>query len=127
MAKRYVDIASFECRVCGHRSTPPAAINSIPHQMEIVGEIPVKAAPDLTDAQIKEGVETMHPGNTVFVTTRYKSDPDNESKTVADAKVVTMARSYCEIGMQTATSLEESDHIRFDCPNCHNVLYEVTW
>jgi hypothetical protein len=125
---RSIDIAWFECLNCGHRSTPPAAVNAIPHQMEVIevyrgrvvddplaeggkrAEIPTIA----NEAAHKAQLEQKYQGNTVII------------RNEGIDRVVRLARSYAK-AEHDKTELAESDHITLKCPQCDNILYDVRW
>lgn len=122
---RSIDIAWFNCK-CGHRCTPPEAINSIAYQMELVEEIPpTKRMPnedgnnvdvnELDEGKKKLDVEKAFKGNEAII------------ETVANfVKVVKLKRSYA-IATHDKTELAESTHIILSCPECNEVLYEAQW
>lgn len=115
--KHKIDIASFRCE-CGHRSTPPAEVNSICHEMDfykVVEVLPSKLTPT-DDQKIKSDVEKEFKGNTVRIVQE------------ANRKVAKFNRSYCRVKQQSnADSLAESDHIVLGCPNCGRTLFEVKY
>ncbi len=140
---RSIDIASFTCGKCGHRSTPPEAINAMPNQMDVYAMIEpqeiikesaavggVSSAPitvplpppiitlDVDSAnqkanRIKLDLEKKMPSNSISVITAGNG-----------TRVVRIARSYAKATFDK-TVLEESDHIVLNCPNCNQLLYEV--
>lgn len=114
---RRIDIAFFTCK-CGHRSTPPEAINAFAGEMEVYEKIPVikekdgKVKSAIDDDKRKKEVEGKCKGNSCH------------AKIEGEETVLRIARSYCK-ATHDKTELAESDHIVLSCPNCDRVLYEV--
>jgi len=110
-----IDVASFTCPRCAHRSTAPEAINAFAQQMELYEK--KAASSDMIDSAAavlrKQELEGIHPGNTVLI--RREGNED----------VTRFERSYAKITLQDKTELSESDHIVLACPQCDTVLYEV--
>ena len=135
MVQRRIDIARFECPKCGHWSTPPEAVNAFPHQMETYEAIEATVIPDPQTTEIfKETLEEQHKGNEFEITAARKETAGKnelglsvEVEPEAYVKVIKVARSYCHVGFQSHTNLEESNHIVLNCPNCETKLYEVRW
>jgi predicted RNA-binding Zn-ribbon protein involved in translation (DUF1610 family) len=120
-----IDLAFFTCPTCGHRSTPPEAVNGFAQQMEVYEKKPIPTernpfgeiiALPMDTAKVlqrKQQIEQKHRGNTA-TTTREGSE-----------EVTRLARSYSKVAFQDATELTESRHVRLACPECDTVLYEV--
>lgn len=135
MARKYrIDIARFECPTCGHWSTPPEAINVIPHEMELYNIIDGSDVPDKdTENILVQTLNQYHYGNDFTINPILKTgaetppllNPDVDPS--AYEKVISVNRSYCEVQYQSSTILDESDHITLGCPQCHALLYEVRW
>ena len=135
---RRIDVSHFECPGCGHLSTPPEEINTIPHQMETYEEIEAIHVPKPEDEQIfKQTLEQYHYGNDFDIQPIQKPDADKiipeplklkpELAPKLFTKRIQVQRSYAEVKEQSSTLLEESDHIVLSCPQCHQTLYEVNW
>lgn len=105
--KHGINYAYFECKGCGHRCTAPEAINAIPHEMERYGIL----RPDADVPKVREDIARKHRGNRIII----------------DSGQVRMERSYANVAFQSATILEESDHITLACPECAEILYDVSW
>lgn len=128
-----IDLASFTCSNCGHRSTAPDAVNAFAGQMEERaaaelspslprGETTIDADTESKIADLKQ----RYKGNDFVVETRMKPDPDDKTKSVIDKKIVRFVRSYANVKEQSGSALEDSDHIVLACPQCGAQLYEVT-
>ena len=114
-----IDIAYFTCGNCGHRSTPPDAINAFGNEMEVYEKIPLKKENDklvsaLDKNKKKSDVEKKFKGNKV------------EIKTEGSEDVVRIERSQAKVATQDATELTEAKHVVLSCPECDEILYEVT-
>lgn len=117
-----IDIAFFTCPTCGHRSTPPEAVNAFANQMEIIEKVPLKvekqgdldvAISVMDKAKTKSDLEKKFKTNTVTIKTEGIED------------VARLARSYCKVASQDKTELSESKHVTLACPNCDTLLYEA--
>lgn len=134
MPIRRIDIASFECPDCGHCSTPPESINSIPDQMETYNTIDATHIPDKdTEDIFIQTLEQYHYGNDFIIHAQRKPTPElppllvSEVEPSAYEKVIKVQRSYCNVKEQSSTILSESNHIVLSCPQCGAQLYEVSW
>lgn len=129
---RSIDVAWFECVRCGHRSTPPEAINAIPNQMEIL---------EIYRGEIVEVVDLLAPGGKRQETripeipneTAYKAQLEQKYqgntiiiRSEGIDKVVRFVRSYAK-ATHDKTEIVESDEIVLSCPQCDEELYRVRW
>lgn len=121
---RHIDIAVLECTKCGHRSTPPDAINALPHVMETYEVLPAEKLENETTKLAT--LTSEHEGNMFSVETIYAIDPKDETKWIADKKIIKCTRSYA-VAIFDKTTLEDSNHITLSCPQCNALLYEVRW
>lgn len=127
-----IDVASFECPTCGHKSTPPEEVNAFAHQMENYGAFDGVDVPDKTTENILlQTLNMEHYGNYFTIETVRKPETigelDLNPELAPDmyTKVITVERSYAEVTVQSDTMLEDSKHIVLSCPQCHAFLYEV--
>ena len=123
---RSIDIAKFTCPNCSHISTPPEAINAIPHQMEkyevaIANDLEEKLKDVKEQAKMIADLKKKHNGNDFSIDCTM----DNPDRKLKDKKVIRVQRSYSKVALQSGTVLEESDHIILACPQCNTTLYEV--
>lgn len=145
-----IDVAWFSCPTCGHRSTPPDAINTIPHQMEVIAVVdPEVIAQDKADkaslandstpvsVDVVEAIEVTSDDIQTAQTQAETIKSDKEKKmtgnkvsietTGDNIKRVKVDRSYSKVALQSHTELTESKHIILACPQCNTQLYEVSW